>query len=70
MAYTTQTHAGLTLANRWANFRADLVEAHAKRKLYRVTKAELSNLTNRDLADLGINRSMINRLALEAAGYI
>ncbi|GGE47445.1 DUF1127 domain-containing protein [Actibacterium pelagium] len=39
----------------------------AKRKLYRDTYNELSELTNRELADLGISRSMIRSLALEAA---
>ena len=39
----------------------------ARRKAYRATYHELSMLTDRDLADLGIPRSSIRRLALEAA---
>jgi len=42
-------------------------KARAKRKVYLATYHELSMLTNRDLRDLGIPRSNIRRLALEAA---
>lgn len=42
-------------------------DAQAKRKVYRETYHELSMLTDRDLADLGIPRSSIRRVALEAA---
>lgn len=42
-------------------------DALAKRKVYRATYHELSMLTDRDLADLGIPRSSIRGLALEAA---
>lgn len=37
--------------------------------IYRKTRAELSMLTNRDLADLGLNRAMIEQVAREAAGF-
>ena len=70
MAFTTQTHAGVTLADRFAAFRADFNAAREKRAIYRTTRNELKDLTNRELADIGINRSMINRIALEAAGYV
>jgi len=42
-------------------------KAQAKRKVYRATYHELSTLSDRDLRDLGIPRSNIRRLALEAA---
>jgi uncharacterized protein YjiS (DUF1127 family) len=42
-------------------------QALAKRKVYRATYSELSALTDRDLGDLGIPRSSIKRLAMEAA---
>ncbi len=42
-------------------------EALARRRVYRETYHELSMLTDRDLADLGIPRSNIKRLAQEAA---
>ncbi len=37
------------------------------RKLYRDSVRELRSLSDRDLADLGFNRSMIKSIALEAA---
>jgi uncharacterized protein YjiS (DUF1127 family) len=38
-----------------------------RRKVYLATLRELNALTSRELADLGIPRSMITRHALEAA---
>jgi uncharacterized protein YjiS (DUF1127 family) len=38
-----------------------------RRKVYRQTVRELNALTTRELTDLGITRSMITRVALEAA---
>lgn len=70
MAFTTQTHASISFADRWANVRAIVADAQANRKKYRTTLSELSDLTDRELADIGINRSMIQRLAMEAAGYL
>ena len=42
-------------------------QANERRRIYRATVWELNCLTNRDLADLGISRSHIRRLALEAS---
>lgn len=42
-------------------------KAQVKRKVFRATYHELSALSDRDLRDLGIPRSTIKRLALEAA---
>ncbi|RJE82764.1 DUF1127 domain-containing protein [Paracoccus onubensis] len=42
-------------------------ENRARRAIYHQTLRELNALTARDLADLGISRSMITRLAHEAA---
>lgn len=47
--------------------REGIRDALAKRKVYRATYHELSMLTDRDLADLGIPRGHIRRLAQEAA---
>lgn len=47
--------------------RDKLRSANARRKIYCTTYYELSVLSDRDLADLGIPRSSIRRLALEAA---
>ncbi|MDM7459640.1 MAG: DUF1127 domain-containing protein [Paracoccus sp. (in: a-proteobacteria)] len=65
-------HAQNTAAE--AGFRGRLLAAiqrmqenRARRAVYRQTVRELNSLTTRDLDDLGINRSMITRLAHEAA---
>ena len=42
-------------------------KAQAKRRVFRATYYELSVLSDRDLSDMGIPRSNIKRLALEAA---
>ncbi|WP_109467590.1 DUF1127 domain-containing protein [Albibacillus kandeliae] len=55
------------LSNRLRNLVGDIKDALARRAVYRKTLAELSSLSNRDLGDLGISRSGIRRLALEAA---
>jgi uncharacterized protein YjiS (DUF1127 family) len=47
--------------------RDQIRKALAKRKVYRATYSELTVLTDRDLRDLGIPRSSIKRLAMEAA---
>ncbi|AXI42001.1 DUF1127 domain-containing protein [Sulfitobacter sp. SK011] len=47
--------------------RDQIRQALAKRRVYRTTFFELAALTDRDLRDLGIPRSNIKRLALEAA---
>lgn len=42
-------------------------KALAQRRVYRVTQHELSRLSDRELADLGIARSNINQIARNAA---
>ena len=44
---------------------ADYMKSH---RIYLATIVEMSSLSNRDLADMGINRSMIKGLAYSAAG--
>ncbi|AML53273.1 DUF1127 domain-containing protein [Falsihalocynthiibacter arcticus] len=44
-----------------------LVEKFERYNVYRTTFNELNALSNRDLADLGMHRSMIKRIAIEAA---
>jgi uncharacterized protein YjiS (DUF1127 family) len=46
---------------------AAMVDAVNRYRVFRRTYAELDALTTRDLDDLGISRSMITRLAYEAA---
>jgi uncharacterized protein YjiS (DUF1127 family) len=68
MAYANDIRtAGLPLRERFAALRATIVERSAKRKIYRATVNELAALSDRDLADLGIARSMIKSIAIEAA---
>lgn len=64
MAYA---NTATTTAPRSSGLMARLIEAAAARKVYRTTLTELQALDNRDLADLGISRSMIKSIAYEAA---
>ena len=68
MTYATaNTASGLNIMGRFTALRTQMADAAAKRKVYRTTVKELSALSNRDLADLGIGRSQIRGLANEAA---
>lgn len=63
---TTGNFATLLRSNVAA--RLDGVRAElAKRRVYRNTYKELSALSDRDLADLGISRASIRTISLEAA---
>ncbi len=64
MAYA---NTSTTVAPRTSGLMARMIEAVAARKVYRTTLTELQALDNRDLADLGISRSMIKSIAYEAA---
>ncbi|SFA70618.1 protein of unknown function [Poseidonocella pacifica] len=68
MAYanTTNIRSG-SFFDRLFQTRTNLAERWTKYQLYRKTRNELSNLSNRDLDDLGISRSMIHAIAMEAA---
>lgn len=68
MAYITgNRHATAPLGQRFADLRAKALKAYADWRVYRNTLTELQSLTMREMNDLGINPSMIKRLALEAA---
>ena len=68
MAFASETHGfSTTLVQRLNAYRAQLIEAAQRRKIYRTTVAELSALSSRDLADLGLGRTDIRRVAYEAA---
>ena len=63
MAFATELHsAEIGFAHLVSNIRDSL----ARRKVYRNTVRELRGLSNRELSDLGMSRSMITRVALEA----
>ncbi|WP_404818229.1 DUF1127 domain-containing protein [Roseobacter sinensis] len=72
MAYYTQTHsASGSLIERALAATAHMFETAARRyakyRVYRITLTELAALSDRELNDLGLSRSMIRGLALEAA---
>lgn len=68
MAYVNASHtAGFDLAGRFATLKNSLVERVARYRVYRETLVELEGLSNRDLNDLGLSRSGIKSIALEAA---
>lgn len=68
MAYATSSRAvGFGLRDRVAAMVRVYNEGAARRRVYRQTLAELAALSDRDLADLGIHRAQIRRVALEAA---
>jgi len=67
MAYATQTNAGHeSLANNSKALWASLANRFAAYRTYRRTLAELNSLSVRELDDLGLNRSMLKRVAMEA----
>lgn len=68
MAYAnTNRIAHHGLGDRLAAVLASVKQTLAQRRVYRQTVRELNALTTRELADLGIHRSMITRVAMEAA---
>ena len=44
-----------------------LIERYTRYRIYRQTVNELASLSNRELADLGLSRSELRRVALQAA---
>ena len=54
----------LTTAGRYL---ANAAERRAKYRIFKTTVRELDMLTNRELADLGLHRSELKRVAWEAA---
>ncbi|WP_345942030.1 DUF1127 domain-containing protein [Cereibacter changlensis] len=68
MAYANTTHAAHSgLGDRLGMLVKAVKEALAQRRVFNQTVRELNALTQRELADLGIHRSMITRIATEAA---
>lgn len=68
MAYATETRlASHGLFDRISALFRHLAEMQARRRVYNETVRELSGLSDRDLADFGMNRSMITDVAVEAA---
>lgn len=68
MAYLTAAHnLEHRVAGRLSTFTAQFRAAMERRRVYNQTVKELSALNGRELADLGIHRSMIRQIALDAA---
>lgn len=68
MAYVNAVSAGSEglfgrLALMWSNYQANA----GKRAVFRKTVSELNMLSDRELRDLGMHRSMIRRVAYQAA---
>ncbi len=68
MAYLNVTAGNYeTLGNRAARLVAPIVTHIKQRRLYRETFNGLSALTDRELDDLGLNRSELHSVSLESA---
>ena len=71
MSITTNTFApaqiGARLSARISAQLAALKEARAQQAVYYKVKTQLSRMSDRDLADIGTNRLLIDDLAREAA---
>lgn len=67
MAYVASTNKHFHLGAWVRNLFATLSERAEKRDAYYATYNELSRLSDRDLADLGISRSEISAIAHQAA---
>lgn len=68
MAYANDVRvSGNGFINALNSFRAAVAERFANYQVFRATVAELEVLSDRELSDMGISRSMIKRIAIEAA---
>jgi len=67
MDYAAGNSSTLTLGARLGEIRSQAAAAYTAWRTYRNTLNELDALTARELEDLGINRSAIRQIALEAA---
>lgn len=67
MAHIVENMSNSAQGGVLAGMFASLRDAIARRRVYKRTYMELSQLSTRELDDLGIARSMITRLAYEAA---
>ena len=64
MAYVNTTSAP-SFADRFSALLVAFETRRRQRRVYRATFNELSQLSNRELADLGMGRSQIRSIALE-----
>ncbi|MGP1359032.1 DUF1127 domain-containing protein [Roseicyclus sp.] len=67
MAYVSSKRTtSLSIGGRFAEMGKQAAEAWTAWRLYRRTLDELQALSARELADLGLNRSMLRQAAFEA----
>lgn len=64
---TVHSDVEFGLIVRIGDFFRNLQDARRRYRVYRQTVAELDGLSDRELVDLGLGRSMIDAVALEAA---
>ncbi|TCS67158.1 DUF1127 domain-containing protein [Primorskyibacter sedentarius] len=68
MAYATHTSRPQSAFAARINVALDNIRTRLeRRRVYKRTLAELQSLSSRELADLGLNRSMLTRIAYQAA---
>ncbi|GAA6181260.1 MULTISPECIES: DUF1127 domain-containing protein [unclassified Shimia] len=68
MAYVANhAPAATAKASGLSDFMANVAERFRQYRVYRDTFNELSTLSDRELADLGLSRSMLRRVAIEAS---
>lgn len=68
MAYVNQTRAAqLSAFDRVVGLFANFSAALQRRRIFSQTQNELRALSDRELSDLGISRSMITEIARDAA---
>lgn len=68
MAYVNAScSAHVSLGDRIATLAKAVNDYRLRRALYNQTRNELMSLSDRDLADLGLNRTMIDDVAASAA---
>jgi len=65
--YTTTAQPMLNELSRTAAFFGTLRTKFHERRMYRATLNGLSQLNNRELEDLGLNRSELRRVAFESS---
>ncbi len=68
MSYMNTTRSAQpTISDRFASALLAVKAAYQRRRIYDQTLSELRALSDRDLSDLGMHRSMISEVARKAA---
>ncbi|SFJ19097.1 DUF1127 domain-containing protein [Celeribacter neptunius] len=67
MAYANDIQSAAPASASFGGLFKSLAERVARYRVYRETTLELSGLSDRDLADLGLSRASIKAIAYEAA---